>query len=135
MLNPLIRLTFLATIWSKYQFNIKQFLLAAILLVVVQFIYLDVAEYLQSTQANSYLLIALVSKWLLNGAILLLCWFRIRQHHKQKKAPADKKSARRDTSQRQADSTPPANDPFARIREKKTLRSRGDVLIDKKPKR
>ncbi|WP_017445066.1 hypothetical protein [Gayadomonas joobiniege] len=131
MLNPLIRLTFLATIWKKYQVNIKQLLLTLVLLILVHLIYLDATEYLRTTESNTYLLSALIIKWLLNFLIVAICWLRIKQHYKTKQQGSlPKAQVKTKTS---ADNNS-AIDPFARIREKKTLRSRGDILIDNKPK-
>ncbi|MER2490425.1 hypothetical protein [Catenovulum sediminis] len=126
MFNPLIRFTILTTIWHKYKENIKSTIATILALIFIQLVYLDVTEYLQVAEQVNLLVYALAGKWLLVLAVLLVWLWGLKPKRKKSMndtLPINKKIK----TEREAK---PENDPFANIRSKKRLRSRGDVLIE-----
>lgn len=99
-------------LWLKrYQKAIITILISTAIIVLVQFVYLDVVEFLKNSQLNAYLGYALILKWL----VILICLFLIVRSLK----PQKESIGELDT----------------RILEKKTLKSQGDLLIEAAKKR
>lgn len=131
MLNNLLKMTALTLIWKKYRAGIVAVAVLIGYCWLVGVIHQDYLSYRALAGSDDTLGLSFVLKWL-----AWLAGFTVYLYYDN--SPANKRPEH-PTAQR-ADSISPATtdnvqrdeaDPFAAIRNKKTLRSKADVVIDK----
>ena len=133
MFSPLIRLGLLASFWLKYKSNIIKTLFAVLALAIVHYVYQDVVELFSLNQQQNYLMYALIAKWLVILIIIGVYVFSLKATEKNNQ-PIDVKKSAKTT----ANSATPSNqgresvDPFEQLRHKDKLRSRSDLMLEKK---
>lgn len=138
MFNQLLKWTLLISIWRKYKqyIGITVFLFLALML--TSFLHQDYVNYSLVTD-NENLGLSYVVKWLVYLSLVTAFWFAVGKiksvrgkdsdlHRKMK--VADHKSTKE--AQENPDETDDDQlDPFANIRQKKSLRSKADIEIEK----
>lgn len=135
MFSPLIRLGLLASFWLKYKSNIIKTLFAILALAIVHYVYQDVVELFSLNQQQNYLMYALVVKWLV---ILLIIGFYVFSLKVQANNNSQPIKVKKSTKSTVADNSNSANsnsadvDPFEQFRHKPKLRSRSDLMLEKK---
>lgn len=136
MFKPLLRLSILASIWLKFGKQIVFGLLIIIALTILQFISHDINEYLNTTEQTQYLGYVLIAKWCLILAIVVGYLLYIKYSLKSKRSAKQQSTAKltHPKSTELKTSTNNEQDPFAHLRDKKKLRSKGDLLIEKQSK-
>ncbi|WAJ70914.1 hypothetical protein [Catenovulum adriaticum] len=133
MFKPLLRLSILASIWLKFGKQIVLGLLIIIALTILQFISHDINEYLNTTKQTQYLGYVLIAKWCLILAIVVSYLLYIKYSLKSKRATKLTQASKQANSKQASLPKNRTNehDPFAHLRDKKKLRSKGDLLIEK----
>lgn len=133
MFKPLLRLSILASIWLKFGKQIIFGLLIIIALTILQFISHDINEYLNTTEQTQYLGYVLIAKWCLILAIVASYLLYIKYSLRSKRATKLKQASKQASTKPAAltNSNTNEQDPFAHLRDKKKLRSKGDLLIEK----
>jgi len=128
--KPLLRLSILATIWLKFG---RQILLAIALILAIilfQFIAQDINEYLSQTNQTHYLGHVLLIKWVLILSFIFGYLFYLKLSLGKKAKPSSVQTQNKSQTPSGKD-TSHKPDPFAHLRDKKVLRSKGDILIEK----
>ena len=130
MFKPLLRLSIIATIWLKFGRQIVLGLVLILAIYLLQLIAQDVNEYLNNTSQTEYLGQVLLIKWTLILILLTAYGFFLKTSltKKSKAKPTETSSPK---AQAKNKAEPAKADPFAQIRDKKVLRSKGDILIEK----
>ncbi|NND81100.1 MAG: hypothetical protein HKN50_01595 [Gammaproteobacteria bacterium] len=121
MFKQIFRLTFVTLVWKQYKGAIVSTLLLFAYMYIVNALHEDYLAYAnleqQATIGQSFAI-----KWaaLLAGVLIYLVYnFFLRRPRNKAPRIASK-----------GDQTDEANDPFAEIRRRKTLRSRADMIVD-----
>ncbi|AWL10921.1 hypothetical protein HMF8227_00424 [Saliniradius amylolyticus] len=135
MFKPVLRLTLITFVWRRYKRNILITLAAFIATVLVTIIHSDYLAYLNQTGQTANIGWSFVVKWLLYLLIIAL-WIATLSLHKTSRSTTFKRPSHseiRDTASRRKEKGPSqGDDPFAHIRNKKQLHSRGDQVIEHK---
>ena len=138
MLGPLLRWSVLLTVWQKYK---RHLVVAAIVILswlLVDVLHQDFVEYSQLSQSqhSSWLAWSYVAKWGSDACILALAVIYLKRtaangstklQQAMTAANSKRESKNADTS-----ISPDKPDPFATIRQKKTLRSKADLILEQK---
>ncbi|WP_016957522.1 lipase chaperone [Catenovulum agarivorans] len=135
MFSPLIRLGLLASFWLKYKSNIIKTLFAILALAIVHYVYQDVVELFSLNQQQNYLMYALVVKWLVILLIIGTYVFSLKSAAKNNQPLNVKKSAKTAAATNSTASSKLGSetaDPFEQLRHKDKLRSRSDLMLEKK---
>ena len=121
------RVAFIALIWKQYKASIVSTLLLIAFLFVVSNIH---ADYLAAVGAENADRLSFVYKWLAYSfAILIYIAFHLVRGRIK---PTDVSDREKIQQSKELENT--GDDPFAAIRERQTLRSRADFLMDKDDK-
>lgn len=132
MINQVMKWTIIIGLWRKYQRHLYMSIVVIVSLLIVSLLHQDFIEFAQ--QSNSpYLGLSYAIKW---GVYLLIAAgyvVVIKKINKGARTDSQlhqmmKQSEKTKTKQENADSS---LDPFANIRDKKTLRSKADFVIQK----
>lgn len=144
MIKQAVRLAIIAGVWKRYKIGIVSSLLLLGYLILLSVSHGEFLSYSQSIDSKAYVGLSFVLKWLLGftGIAVFLAyhlWWRglsdkgklstERQTKHHKKPPSNNKEKR--SGGENTESTATAPDPFATLREKPQLRSRGDFVLEK----
>lgn len=136
MFSPLIRLGLLASFWLKYKSNIIKTLFAVLALAIVHYVYQDVVELFSLNQQQNYLMYALIAKWLVILLIIGIYVFSLKSTASNNQPlnvkKSDKTTAKSATPSNQTNQGSESVDPFEQLRHKDKLRSRSDLMLEKK---
>lgn len=147
MIKQAVRLAIIAGVWKRYKIGIVSSLLLLGYLILLSFSHGEFLSYSQSTDSKTYVGLSFVVKWVLgfSGIGVFLAyhlWWRglgveeksktDSQANVKKKRPSNK-SEKLAAGKSTEDKTE-APDPFATLREKPQLRSRGDFVLEKNNK-
>ncbi|EWH08116.1 transaldolase AB [Catenovulum agarivorans DS-2] len=140
MFSPLIRLGLLASFWLKYKSNIIKTLFAVLALAIVHYVYQDVVELFSLNQQQNNLMYALIAKWLVILIIIVVYVFSLKSTARNNQPLNVKKTAKATTnkvansttSSKQTQQDSESVDPFEQLRHKDKLRSRSDLMLEKK---
>ncbi|MCU4674883.1 hypothetical protein N7931_04480 [Catenovulum sp. 2E275] len=130
MFKPLLRLSILATIWVKFGRQILIGLVVILAIFLLQFIANDINEYLNNTGQTQNLGYVLLAKWGLILTIIISYFFYVKVSL-TKKTKVKAEPLKNQPTATKTPNLPATSDPFAHLRDKKTLRSKGDILIEK----
>jgi hypothetical protein len=138
MFNQLLKWTLLISIWRKYKQYVGITVILALALMLTSFLHQDYVDY-SLVSNNASLGLSYVIKWLVYLVLVTAYWFIVSKIkstrgkdsdlHRMMKV-AENKTAKK--AQENANETlDNLSDPFANIREKKSLRSKADIEIEK----
>jgi len=138
MFNQLLKWTLLISIWRKYKQYIGITVIFLLALVLTSFIHQDYVNY-SLVSDNENLGLSYVVKWLVYLALVTAYWFAVGKikamrgkdsdlHRKMK--VADHKTTKK-ALENQSETGDEQPDLFANIRQKKSLRSKADIEIEK----
>ncbi len=135
MINQLVKWTLLVTLWRKYKKHLGLTIALLIALVLTSFLHQDFVNYSLASN-NTNLGLSYVLKWLVYLVLVSAYWFYVTkiEHKSSKNSELHKKM--RQAKQRSHDNSqqvtePSQIDPFSDIRNKKKLRSKADIAIEK----
>ena len=145
MFAQILRWSLVITLWKRYQKQCLALLLLILAWLLVGILHQDFIEYRQMTQTQDDGIVAwsFVAKWLLNLGFLLMFVIYVKVSSKTGKShsPLHKDMAQAQTqtqsqnkSAKLNDEVAEQDDPFARIRQKPSLRSKGDIIIEESSK-
>lgn len=141
MFKQIFKLTVVSVVWKKYKAGILSTLGLFIYYWLVEKLHADYLHYLSLQQSDAALGSSFLLKWLfLIGGLLLYLGFNfLRQRPLKTSIPHVESKASRKPRSKTQQQTPPstaedAPDPFAHLRDKPTLRSKGDFIIEKHDK-
>lgn len=151
MLTNLVKLTAVTFLWKKYKSTIVSTLVLIIYFSVVAVVHQDYLAYKELEGSSENLGLSFVLKWLawLGGIVFYFLFDSIGSNNKlsgdklqsgkdrrNSKSSNDNKKSNKNNSNEDKKGTPAIDtdnqqDPFSAIREKKKLRSKADLLIEK----
>ena len=134
MLQRLVIWTMLVTIWRRYGKALRLLPLVIVLLFLISMLHSDYVQYVRVSEDRKYLPWSFIIKWLLIISVIAVYWrFVLLVIRGGPKDPLSlKKREGKKAYQNDSDLDAQRNDPFKNIREKKQLRSKADLLIQKK---
>ena len=140
MLNQMVKWTVIISLWRTYKRHVSAtfFLLLALLLITL--FHQDFVEFSEKSD-SSYLALSYVVKWAAYVISVLLYMVAIKKinasatfdstlHAMMNAKSSDKEIRKRDFDKSVDDSEPKQSDPFEHLRNKKSLRSKADFIID-----
>jgi hypothetical protein len=135
MLQRLLTWTLLAAIWKRYGRALRMLPLLIGLVVLITMMHGDYVEYVSVSDNKRFLHWSFLIKWLLIVLVVFLYWRYVLNVIK-----GNSVSLKNDHSSQSSlgKNNGPANknengvDPFENIRSKKTLKSKAEVIIEKK---
>lgn len=135
MFNQLLKWTLLISIWRKYKQHIGITIALILALMLTSFLHQDFVNYSLAAN-NDSLGLSYVIKWLVYLGLVTVYWFSVTKVKSKSDKDSDlhrkMKVAKEQTLNQSANMTSENHpDPFANIREKKSLRSKADFFIEK----
>ena len=131
MFKQIFRLTFITFIWKQYKRTIVSTFSLLVFLWLINFAHREYLSFAEHQSDASYISLSFFIKWILLVAavIIYLCYslYSPKNIHSLDKNKVDKKSAELSTLSTLSN----ADDPFAQIRQKKNLRSRADIMLER----
>jgi len=138
MFKQIFRITFITFVWKQYKHVIVSTLILFAYLWLVGSVHEDYLSYAELQEDDSLAGRSFLMKWaaFASGVILYLVyhWFRgakVRAGKLGSGSESKTSSGKRHAAINTFDSNNDEDDPFAAIREKKKLRSRAEIMIDK----
>ena len=126
MLPQLLKWGVLLGIWRRYGGAIKLLPLLLLVLAIIFYVHGDYINYVEVSENQHWLARSFLIKWLLVLAVVGIYWLYVKRLLATPSGGKSKKPEESLQSERKTDAEP---DPYKNIREKDTLRSRSDVLI------
>ena len=136
MFNQLLKWTLLISIWRKYKQYIGITVILILALMLTSFLHQDYVDY-SLVSNNQGLGFSYVIKWLVYLMLVTAYWFAVGRIKSIRGKDSDlhrkmKVAEHKNTKQAQKNETSEHHpDPFANIRQKKNLRSKADMEIEK----
>ena len=133
MFKQIFRLAFITVIWKQYKGIIVSTLVLFIYLWLVGSVHADYMSYAETQSDEALVGSSFLYKWaaLLSGVIIYIVYnfFRGSNSKNEEKPVTQKKTPSKLILTGKLD----ADDPFAEIRNKEKLRTRAEILVDRKP--
>lgn len=127
-----LKWSLLISFWRRYRAALKQLPILVIAVLLIYNIHADYVAYVEVSDDHRFLAGSFVVKWALIAFLVLGYWLYARHllSHKNKAQPKSMDRKKGDNALNSTDSDTP--DPFEKIRNKSTLLSRSEYLINKK---
>jgi len=143
MFGQIIRWSLIVALWRKYKRHVYSALLVIVGWIIVEILHQDFVQYVEVSkqQSSPSLAWSFIAKWLLNIIFIFLAWLYLKRQNRHLSSNSDLHKDMRQYSDNSAserhnktmDSLNDSKvDPFEKIRTKKQLRSKADVIIDNK---
>lgn len=126
MFKQIFRLTFVTFIWKQYKRTIVSTIALLIFLWLVNFAHAEYLSFAEFQAGKTHIGLSFFIKWMLLilGVLIYLAYSLLRPKYRKKTGSIKK----------QRHESIAKEDPFALIREKKKLRSRADIMLEKQGK-
>ena len=140
MLQRILTWTLIAALWRRYGKILRILPIVIAILVVITMLHDDYVQYVKVSEDAKFLQWSFLVKWLLILLVVGVYWQFAKtmlnrdQQKEIKKEPKNRSTKRNENS---ADTSnlsgvDSENDPFSNIRQKKALRSKAEVVLEKK---
>lgn len=134
----MVKWTVIIGLWRKYKRHVSATLLCLIALILITLFHQDFIEFNDKSQ-TPYLALSYVIKWVSYLICIILYWLAIAKINRAAKFDSTLHSMMKSKKTQPATNTSinegqkleaPKRDPFAHLRNKKTLRSKADFIIE-----
>jgi len=133
MLQRIFTWTILAAIWKRYGRVLKVLPLLLAGIFIISFIHTDYVRYVEVSENQALLHWSFVIKWGLILAVVAWYWYFVRTSLSTKKHKLnDSVMAKSDAKNNRQASDEQKSDPFSEIRTKTKLRTRAEIMLEKK---
>jgi|GEM_PF-738088 len=143
MIKQALRLAIMAGVWKRYKATIVSILLLLTFLLMLSIVHGEFLDYSQSIGSKRSVGLSFIVKWLLGCSglgVFFLYHFYWRSWSDKKSAKPEKNRVQSETKKDKvaaalkanaaAEAEPAAPDPFQSLRDKPSLRSRGDIALE-----
>jgi len=124
MFKQIFRLTFVTFIWKQYKRTIVSTFSLLVFLWLINFAHREYLSFAEHQSSASYIGVSFFIKWflLVTAVIIFICYSLY--------SPKNKNNSNNNKANKLSEFSSD-DDPFAQIRQKKNLRSRAEVTLDK----